>query len=233
MLQLRLKAAAVATGASGDDGAFTLVLPQAALGERGIAAGETVRCAPPLRLRVRACGEPRAFLPGAGRRVDARAGRAADLTFLFGPFEARANGPPANVACRRPVGFRCAIGELRRGRDRRASASPTFCSSTLALTAVQQDRLLRFAAIVRRELEGSGQRLALISRKGTTSRASVSAIRTQALRSRAAATGRGQCASSTTRATKAGRACTTRASRVRARHRRPALVVRVDRAAAA
>jgi hypothetical protein len=35
------------------------------------------------------------------------------------------------------------------------------------MTAAQQDRLLRFAAIVRRELEGSGERLALISRKGT------------------------------------------------------------------
>lgn len=48
-----------------------------------------------------------------------------------------------------------------------ASASPTFCASTPPMTAAQQDRLLRFAAIVRRELEGSGQRLALISRKGT------------------------------------------------------------------
>jgi hypothetical protein len=48
-----------------------------------------------------------------------------------------------------------------------ASASPTFCASTPPMTAAQQDRLLRFAAIVRRELEGSGQRLALIARKGT------------------------------------------------------------------
>ncbi len=35
------------------------------------------------------------------------------------------------------------------------------------MTAAQQDRLLRFAAIVKRELEGTGHRLALIARKGT------------------------------------------------------------------
>jgi hypothetical protein len=45
MLNLRLKAAAATTDGAGnnDDGAFTLVLPQAALGERGIATGETVQ----------------------------------------------------------------------------------------------------------------------------------------------------------------------------------------------
>jgi hypothetical protein len=42
MLSLRLRAA-TAAGDTRDDGAFTLVLPQAALGERGIANGETVR----------------------------------------------------------------------------------------------------------------------------------------------------------------------------------------------
>ena len=43
MLQLRLKAAATDTTGRSDDGTFTLVLPQAALGERGIATGETVQ----------------------------------------------------------------------------------------------------------------------------------------------------------------------------------------------
>lgn len=42
MLQLRLKAAATAADRN-DDGTFTLVLPQAALGERGIVTGETVQ----------------------------------------------------------------------------------------------------------------------------------------------------------------------------------------------
>ena len=49
-----------------------------------------------------------------------------------------------------------------------ASASPALCASTPPMTAAQQDRLLRFAQVVRRELEGSGRRLALISRKGTS-----------------------------------------------------------------
>jgi hypothetical protein len=43
MLRLRLKAAAARTAERDDDGTFTLVLPQAALGERGIASGETVQ----------------------------------------------------------------------------------------------------------------------------------------------------------------------------------------------
>lgn len=49
---------------------------------------------------------------------------------------------------------------------RAASASLRFCDRASALTAPQQDRLLRFAAVVRQELEGSGQGLALISRSG-------------------------------------------------------------------
>lgn len=43
MLTLRMKATVDTAGTRDDDGAFTLVLPQAALGERGIAAGETVQ----------------------------------------------------------------------------------------------------------------------------------------------------------------------------------------------
>ena len=40
------------------------------------------------------------------------------------------------------------------------------CAAPPALDAVQQDRLFRFAALVRDELQGSGQRLALIARAG-------------------------------------------------------------------
>ncbi len=40
------------------------------------------------------------------------------------------------------------------------------CAEPPALDAVQQDRLFRFAALVRDELQGSGQRLALIARAG-------------------------------------------------------------------
>lgn len=44
--------------------------------------------------------------------------------------------------------------------------SPRLCDWQAPLTAPQQDRLLRVADIVRRELESSGQRVALISRSG-------------------------------------------------------------------
>ena len=41
-----------------------------------------------------------------------------------------------------------------------------FCDQQVAHSAAQQDKLLRFAAIVKNELENSGQHLALISRSG-------------------------------------------------------------------
>ena len=47
-----------------------------------------------------------------------------------------------------------------------ASTSLRFCDRSAPMTAQQQDRLLQVAAIVRRELEDSGQSLALISRSG-------------------------------------------------------------------
>ncbi|MES2957628.1 MAG: DUF2145 domain-containing protein [Pseudomonadota bacterium] len=47
-----------------------------------------------------------------------------------------------------------------------SSDSLRFCDRTSALTAPQQDRLLRFAAIARGELEASGQAIALIARSG-------------------------------------------------------------------
>ena len=47
-----------------------------------------------------------------------------------------------------------------------AAATLNFCDRPSTLTAPQQDRLLQFAAVVRRELEASGQSVALISRSG-------------------------------------------------------------------
>lgn len=47
-----------------------------------------------------------------------------------------------------------------------ASASPAFCARGVPLTAQQQDRLLRFAAVLRDELDGTGGAVALIARSG-------------------------------------------------------------------
>jgi hypothetical protein len=47
-----------------------------------------------------------------------------------------------------------------------AHPSLGLCDRATPLTAQQQDRLLRFADIVRRELDGSGQTVALIARSG-------------------------------------------------------------------
>jgi hypothetical protein len=51
-----------------------------------------------------------------------------------------------------------------------SQASPSdasrFCDRTSPLTAREQDRLLRFAALVRQELDASGHRVALVSRSG-------------------------------------------------------------------
>lgn len=46
------------------------------------------------------------------------------------------------------------------------AASLRYCDQAKELTATQQDRLLRFSALIKNELEASGQRLALISRSG-------------------------------------------------------------------
>src|SRR5882672_3855709 len=46
------------------------------------------------------------------------------------------------------------------------SNSTRFCDRPSPLTALQQDRLLQFAAVARRELEASGQDVALIARSG-------------------------------------------------------------------
>jgi hypothetical protein len=47
------------------------------------------------------------------------------------------------------------------------AASLPLCDLQTPLSAVQQDRLLAFAAVVKRELEASGQTVALIARSGT------------------------------------------------------------------
>lgn len=43
---------------------------------------------------------------------------------------------------------------------------PTFCERGKEVSAADQDRVLRFAGAVKKELEGSGERVALISRAG-------------------------------------------------------------------
>jgi len=43
---------------------------------------------------------------------------------------------------------------------------PTFCERESEITALEQDRVLRFAGVVRQELERSGGKVALISRAG-------------------------------------------------------------------
>jgi len=44
---------------------------------------------------------------------------------------------------------------------------PTFCERTKEVSAADQDRVLRFAAVVKRELESSGAGVALVARAGT------------------------------------------------------------------
>ena len=47
-----------------------------------------------------------------------------------------------------------------------ASAALQFCDTATARSAAEQDRLLRFAAIVKRELDDSGHTVALVARSG-------------------------------------------------------------------
>ena len=44
---------------------------------------------------------------------------------------------------------------------------PTFCERASEISAAEQDRVLRFAGVVKRELEQSGARVALVARAGT------------------------------------------------------------------
>ena len=48
-----------------------------------------------------------------------------------------------------------------------AAGIPTFCERTREVSAADQDRVLRFAGVVKRELEASSSRVALVSRAGT------------------------------------------------------------------
>ena len=47
-----------------------------------------------------------------------------------------------------------------------SSTSSRFCDRAQPLTAAEQDRLLRFAAVLREELAGDGDSVALVSRSG-------------------------------------------------------------------
>ena len=46
------------------------------------------------------------------------------------------------------------------------AAIPTFCARAVDITAADQDRVLRFAGVVKRELERSGSKVALVARAG-------------------------------------------------------------------
>jgi hypothetical protein len=76
-----------------------------------------------------------------------------------------------------------------------------YCDQPAPLTAQQQDRLLRLAAVIKTTLDDSGQRLALIARSGLD-------LDRFGVRTR-----RGRCDSCITPATKTSRASSTRASR--------------------
>jgi hypothetical protein len=47
-----------------------------------------------------------------------------------------------------------------------AGVTSTYCERQVELSAAQQDRMLRFGALIKSELDASGQRVALISRAG-------------------------------------------------------------------
>ena len=60
-----------------------------------------------------------------------------------------------------------ALLALAAGATQAASLLPNGCERPIEVSAGQQDRLLRFTAVVREALAGSGARAALISRSGT------------------------------------------------------------------
>ncbi len=66
---------------------------------------------------------------------------------------------------RRAVAAACvALGALAAGPGH--AGTLRYCDDPPTLSARQQDRILRFAALVRAELEGSGARVALVARSG-------------------------------------------------------------------
>jgi hypothetical protein len=68
---------------------------------------------------------------------------------------------PLLLACA-VLGAACAPGAAHAG----ASNSSRFCDRAQPLTAAEQDRLLRFAGVLREELAGGGDSVALVSRSG-------------------------------------------------------------------
>lgn len=68
---------------------------------------------------------------------------------------------PLLLACA-VIGAACASGAAHAG----ASDSSRFCDRAQPLTAAEQDRLLRFAGVLREELAGGGDSVALVSRSG-------------------------------------------------------------------
>ena len=68
---------------------------------------------------------------------------------------------PLLLACA-VLGAACASGAAHAG----ASTSSRFCDRAQPLTAAEQDRLLRFAGVLREELAGAGDSVALVSRSG-------------------------------------------------------------------
>jgi hypothetical protein len=64
------------------------------------------------------------------------------------------------------VGLALSAGAGAGSTSSAPSTSSRLCDRTAPLSARQQDRLLRFAAIARDELEGSGQSMALVARSG-------------------------------------------------------------------
>jgi hypothetical protein len=65
------------------------------------------------------------------------------------------------------MSLRVAVAALALGASAGAWAGmPTFCERPNKFTAADQDRVLRFAGVVKQELERSGARVALISRAG-------------------------------------------------------------------
>lgn len=60
-----------------------------------------------------------------------------------------------------------AVAALLLGASAGATAGlPVFCQQSIDISAAEQDRVLRFAGAVKKELEGSGERVALIARAG-------------------------------------------------------------------
>lgn len=62
--------------------------------------------------------------------------------------------------------LRLALAALALCASAGAWAGMTFCDRTANISAAEQDRVLQFAAVVKRELEASGARAAIISRAG-------------------------------------------------------------------